>query len=229
MEIRVHRPLFTLIIGIGRVLFGFQATSTGTSLNQSWKQESREAQLPTSSCPNTPYIYSFRQWQQVCIVQVNATHICKNRQACTRGLEITAAWYWIKNWAEPWDCDMNQNTQGILQSYEEASSEEGFLPYEEGAIYKTGSPLRIPELQFHISPGPRKYNSRNHSTFSKYCAEIFKHSCQHFAINCGNIYKCEVREDQVSYSVRMNVVFQACLSKLSVGLQSYHGPSYHAM
>lgn len=49
---------------------------------------------------------------------------------------------------------MNQNTQGILQSYEEAGNEEGFLLYEEGAKYKKGSPLRIPELQFHISLGP---------------------------------------------------------------------------
>ncbi len=52
----VCRPLFTLIIGIGSVLLGFQAASTGTSLNQSWKQESCEARLPTSSCPNSPDI-----------------------------------------------------------------------------------------------------------------------------------------------------------------------------
>ncbi len=57
----VCRPLFTLIIGIGSVLFGFQSTSTGTSLNQSWKQESCEANLTTCTCPNISHIYSFRQ------------------------------------------------------------------------------------------------------------------------------------------------------------------------
>lgn len=44
----VRRPLFTLIMGIGSVLFGFQATSTGTSLNQSPKRRVMRGQTTSS-------------------------------------------------------------------------------------------------------------------------------------------------------------------------------------
>lgn len=52
----VCRPLFTPIIGIGSVLFGFHVASTETSLNQSSIQCHVRPNYPTSSSPRPPYL-----------------------------------------------------------------------------------------------------------------------------------------------------------------------------
>lgn len=65
-------PLFTLIIGIEGVQLGFHASSTETSLSQSWKHVSREANLPASVCTCSPISnsdcnrsrYTWYMWRQ---------------------------------------------------------------------------------------------------------------------------------------------------------------------